>query len=805
MKLIAAATLVLCSISFALRGQQIPVFYLSNSGNDYFPGNTSVFPRQTFQGSLRLFSNIGTTYGQLPLKLRGGDIFQETFYPGYSVNMGTYQRNNTNPQLAILKGSSAFDQGWIQDSTYPNVYYQDIPFSGFYGNGINDLGSYSFIYPLEIDRAKEFTLPYTSRKPMILAKRLSQLDSIPGAFYEAVGPATINPIRVYIHTSDHQSPNAHPQFKYELSIRDRAVNASRNANNLFENLWVTGYGAGHGMLPGGDHSTYRNIIFGPGAGIHHLVTANADVSQSLFLPNARFSGEFALVYYDPQGLQRTNRIRNSIFLDIESPVYSHIGSGSNYAKFEAQQVLSFADSLDAGSFISVNNTDTAILQQLHGEKHPTAFWSISPKYSLVKNCHFIDASKAFYYEDQPTTSEIQNVFTCFKISPFSYGIRMGKHTRLKLTNSIFYARKGDSVNIIPNFPPRMFLGSGQDSNHIEARGNIFVFDGDSNEVFHMANANVRNGAGTGADIWQNNVYVFVGGKSIQWTANSSSTTASAIPINSFEDWKQQSGQDQNSLFFDLRNDSRGLKAIFADPEQGDFELATTDEAIQIRRLGAGMTEPIACFPKKPTYEQAAEMIRTNTPIRFNECRNPCFNRSIRIRGLSLSDSLLNTRSVQLRFEVPDQQNIRQYGVQRSLGFSNFVTIATQPVTPDGQYQVIDKTIQPNLVYHYRLQITNSSGINCFSSPISVKSIDQQNKPVIFPNPSNGNVQIWLNGHLGKTELSLINQLGQVVYSDSKQTVYGYNLSVNFSTFPKGVYWLKLTMGGTSHMEKLVLQ
>ena len=89
-----------------------------------------------------------------------------------------------------------------------------------------------------------------------------------------------------------------------MTVKDFAINSTYQQNNIFENLWVRGFGAGIGMLPGGDNSYYNKIIFGPGAGIHHLVVRNGIIDHSLFLPGSKNTDEFAVVFYDVEGLNR---------------------------------------------------------------------------------------------------------------------------------------------------------------------------------------------------------------------------------------------------------------------------------------------------------------------------------------------------------------------------------------------------------------------------------------------------------------------------------------------------------------------
>jgi hypothetical protein len=218
--------------------------------------------------------------------LRSGDLWNENLIATHPIELTTYSNDAGVKDFAILNGSKEFNTGWELEPGSAFSYKQPIPYSGFSGYGINGIGSYSYIYVIEIDRELEKTAPFTARRLLKFASELSELESSPGTFHTPVN-TTENPIPVYIHTSDGSSPNGHPKYRYEVAVKDWAVNSTYQENNYFENLWVRGFGAGNGMLPGGANSYYNKIIFGPGASIHHLVVRSGTINHSLFLPAPR--------------------------------------------------------------------------------------------------------------------------------------------------------------------------------------------------------------------------------------------------------------------------------------------------------------------------------------------------------------------------------------------------------------------------------------------------------------------------------------------------------------------------------------
>ena len=300
-------------------GAQVKLdYYVSNAGNDSFPGTSIAFPKKTISAMAPALQNTAYSNGIVKLGLKAGDLFEEGLVTTYPIEVNGYSAGNAaNNALAVLNGTKTFNAGWLKRAGTNFTFNQSIPYDGFLGYGSGAIGNYSYISVFEIDKELEKTAPYTARKVLSYMPGITEVENNAGSFYTPVGNQ--NPMPVYLHTSDGSSPNDNNRYRYEVTVRDYGINSTFQYNNWFENLWVRGFGGGIGMLPGGNNSYYNKIIFGPGAGIHHAVVRSGTVNHSLFLPGARNTNAFALTFYDNEGLGRHCTIKNSIFLDIPLP------------------------------------------------------------------------------------------------------------------------------------------------------------------------------------------------------------------------------------------------------------------------------------------------------------------------------------------------------------------------------------------------------------------------------------------------------------------------------------------------------
>jgi hypothetical protein len=205
------------------------------------------------------------------------------------------------------------------------------------------------MFVIETDKELERTAPFTARKLLQLSPSLQAVDMAAGSFYEPVTDAT--GITISIHTTDGSSPNLNPKYRYEVAVRKSAINAYNTDNNKFENLWVRGYGTSYGLMPSGANAYFNKIIFGPGSGVHHTVIKNGTINNSLFLPGTKNTSVYAVVFYNAEGLGKHNKISNSVFIDVPSPIYTHTSYGSNFGALELDNVAAFAEAPQDGVFL----------------------------------------------------------------------------------------------------------------------------------------------------------------------------------------------------------------------------------------------------------------------------------------------------------------------------------------------------------------------------------------------------------------------------------------------------------------------
>jgi hypothetical protein len=791
----------LLGLAAIVQGQQACDYYISNAGNDTGTG-TEAAPKRTIAGVNTAVSNASLLPGQiLKIGLRSGDVFNETFYPGYPVNASTYFPNGAR-NFAILKGSKDYNSGWLPQGN--NTYRQQIAINGFRGYGINMIGSYSYVYVFEIDRQLEAVAPITARRMLKFVSTPASLSATPGSFYEAP-VINVDSVEVFIHTKDGLSPNNHPKYRYEVCTRDWAVNSTYQENNYFEKLWVTGYGAGNGMIPAGANTTFNRMIFGPGAGIHHLGLRGAVINNSLFLPGPRNTNGHAVVFYDVEGFRRHNTIRNSIFLDIKHPMYTHKSNGSNFGALELDNVIAFADTAEATSLIESLDTDSAFITNVYGDNYPYGYSSPWARYAAIKNCVFKDARTGISFPAIDLSATVNNNY--IRISKIQngqrgYGIYMSESNRLIISNNIVHF-KNQQLLTSSTFAGYLFAGSGSRNSYANVTGNIFICDVAPGNYVVAATANTENGTGTGRDVWRNNIYILLSGNDLQWMVTNRYSNNGRFEVRNFEDWKLQSGQDHNSLFFDLRNDPRGLKAIFVDPDNGDYTLANTIEANSIRSIRAGMVNPITCFLKRPTYEEAARIIMNDAVLTAAACRNPCNRSNIRTT-YKLSSNINANKKVAIDWRIDDESAVDHYEIMRSFGNNDFATIASIPATTDFNYTYTDNNTIPGITYRYSVALITKLNEKCYSSVTTVKTDD--GRPVnVYPNPSTGRMVLGLNAYTGPVKITIHNVMGIKVYSKEINAAYGTPVSIDLSSEAKGFYWLQVQTNDNSTQQGFVLQ
>ncbi|MDH5415584.1 MAG: T9SS type A sorting domain-containing protein, partial [Flavobacteriaceae bacterium] len=91
------------------------------------------------------------------------------------------------------------------------------------------------------------------------------------------------------------------------------------------------------------------------------------------------------------------------------------------------------------------------------------------------------------------------------------------------------------------------------------------------------------------------------------------------------------------------------------------------------------------------------------------------------------------------------------------------------------------------------------------SGISNRSITQELK--VFPNPTNGLLNIELTGYSNELNIDLYSLRGRMIYSENlsdNSTDKVLSRQINLSRYGKGVYFVRITNEGESETKKVLV-
>lgn len=184
---------------------------------------------------------------------------------------------------------------------------------------------------------------------------------------------------------------------------------------------------------------------------------------------------------------------------------------------------------------------------------------------------------------------------------------------------------------------------------------------------------------------------------------------------------------------------------------------------------------------------------------------------------TLPVSFLNVKAykkpgaIQVEWNMSDEENIKQYDVERSSNGQTFLTTANL-VSKGGvalsHYDWLD--MHPvNGDNYYRIKAISITGETKYSGVALVKEFVTGSSIYAYPNPvKNNNLNIvFANKPEGKYSLTLFNMQGVKVFSRDVTYTGGYaNISVTLqSKFTAGAYQLQVTNGKEKKLEKIIIQ
>ncbi|MBE7170961.1 MAG: T9SS type A sorting domain-containing protein [Williamsia sp.] len=706
-------------------------FYVSNQGSNANSGKSPASPKLTIDNISRLINEYAVSNSKASLGLQAGSNFREQFNISSNSILTSSFSMLSEDKKAQFTGMDVVTD-WRATTGKTNTYESSI-------THVVDFASnnYNCLLVAEIDTMMEKSYPVSAVRYLRFVSTLDLCESTPGSFF--MGFVNQNPAPVYIHAT--QGIPGKNKFRYEVVKRPYNIFGFYANNSTFENLFLRSAGNGVGMLAGGENTTVRNVTF-QGGGTHHAVIYSGRVDKSLFLPGPDgLPDEIGLVFYKPEGMRARNVLTNTLFLDIRNAAFTHTNGTSDYSSLRVDSAYAFADTLNTNAMLSSTNTDSVIISNnyCYGYK---SFWLGIPHYLSIQNATINNVSEAAIHlgsdldiECNATVSNTLITTNCNdanKGSPSfqpSVGFRFAqKSTTLKVANTVFYGRSTWHTQYATETVFENSL-----NNRLQAFNNIYICDVNPENYMHVVNANNGTGKGTASNLVSDyNVYVLLRG-TIYWTSYPTSPQGDAN-IFTLQDWQAFSGQDKHSIFIDLRNNPAGLKAIFTDPENGNWTLAQTPQADSVRMLNAGMLTPPLYYPLRPVYEDALDH---NLP-----------------GGLSYFTGNRDTsHQVKLDWKTIREPNFAYFGIESStnkIDFARIANVKTLGSNNDNSYTSIFSDTASTRVF-YRLRMVNSDSSSILSA---VAYVDPSKKDSIINGIGTNTIGIILYPNPGQTSINI---------------------------------------------------
>lgn len=473
----------------------------------------------------------------------------------------------------------------------------------------NVLGTlYDEVYPIRIDTTLS-AVDYPITREERPVKVFTGDDCIATAdTYYVTGSGTS--WTMMIHPIDGVAPGT----RYTFEVITKYYNVTFNPftyNASLRGVWMSGAGMGYGPLaPGKDFYGERFIVT---HGNTHAIVWQGGLLENFLVYGRGGPNMAALVAYTPNATGRRAAARNFYILGVAGgALYMHNSGGDAQAwesgRFENGVIIGTGRQSDGGLLpagaIGGNNVKDLRYMDMFIEGFGWgAGASVGVVQSTIENCIFNKIAALI-----APTKIFQNNIASYENfgdpdNPNNRGVVMLSSTSSGKTakKNLFYSKYVDQGVGITDQGCKGFSLSG---NNNTFRQNIIIFGAGWTSVYWLSGLS----SGYSGMDFDYNIYVhasgapFAGGT--QFTNPQGREWAAYLATNG--------GIDQNSLYVDLRNDSRGVKAAFIDPVNMDFRIANTEVGRIISNYAklydVGPDFVISRRPNVPTADDVARMI-----------------------------------------------------------------------------------------------------------------------------------------------------------------------------------------------------
>ncbi len=751
-------------------------FFVSNRGSDSNDGRSAITPKLKISSIETLISNAATGGSSTSLNLDENSLFREQYDP-INNNSGVTSFGLNNPKkLAKITGMDVI-KDWEVTAAYNSVYQRLLSHSV-------DLSApaYNYIMVAEIDTVLEKARPVSAVKYLTLVANIEQCNASPASYY--IPNVTTNPITVYIHPTE-GAPGKN-KFRYEVTSRNYNINGFNTDNATYQNLFLQTSGNGYGMLSAGKNSLIRNSIF-QGGGTHHTVIKSGTIDSCLFLPGPKgLADGIAAVFYNAEGTDGNNKITNTIFLSARNPVYTHTNGSINHKSLVMNNVYAFADTTAAINGLSANDTDSIDVSNCYVEGYPTGWYGGGTKLN-IRNSVFRNTNQSailiFGKANVNPQVTINNVLIKTNGNDqnqnaangwTAYGVRsINNNINVDISNTIIH-------DYSTWHAPYQAVATVQVAGLLKAHYNIYICDVNDNNSVYMYQANNSGGRGTSSNISSDyNAFILLRGTKFNWMVNPNNNNDQDVVTLS--EWQSLTGQDKNSIFIDLRKNPLGLKAIFVDPDNGNYTLAQTIQADSVRKITAGNTNPPMFYPNRPLLDN--DGIPYKTPGGFST-----FSGTMTFETESL-----------IKWQTFNESEFSSFSIEYSLDGTHFIEAGNLKAlnnTKNNNYQYVHLHDRTDSIF-YRLKCVYADNTTLYGSTIKLYSdFSQEFKITVYPNPFQQSITVE-HPRRDVGEIRVYDYVGRLLKITTVKARTSHTL-LSLSGLPTGRYFVQWS----SNQEKL---
>lgn len=551
--------------------RQITLAADSVNGSSGNSGTSRNSPKDTLAG-------LGTPAADAVIGLRRNSTFREMLpvYNGSNIlgiNVMEYDYGAQGNPFPKVSAFTAISNGaWTAagDGTYNYTFTSDAAVTQ--GAGSNRIASngYDYIPVIEIDTTISTTTPIAAVNQLTFVANQAAVVATAGTcFVESLGS---NQWKAHIRPSDDQPPGT--RYTYEVVTRYVGAwfgSGMTARDGALAGITLQGASYGYGALAAPIRFVGDRLIWAGGLTTHSAVVFGGKITRDLTW--AKGGPELnAMTFYSTSPTGVSWEWSDGWSIETYSPFYAHT-SGSQYSRGVVRnRIMTYgrrANGALKGEGIAYAQTDNILAEYNYvrgyqrGLNPSTSTSASIVRYNIFRECGRVDCPEEFYenivqVENISDPSSVNNRnMRCIQQSA------VGSYAR----RNLFYAKT--TTNALADYTVNMY---GQDPKGDISR-NVFLLDGGNvNIVTETTNVPVDYTA-------DYNVILHCAG-SITCAISGIGT------VTGWESYLSTTSQDANSLYIDLRDDPRGVQAVYVDPENGDFRYANTDVAERVQAFCA---------------------------------------------------------------------------------------------------------------------------------------------------------------------------------------------------------------------------